>query len=1094
MSDDASLLRTGSACRQAIAACLAGLCLAAMLASPARAAESLDDWRREVADTRRLAENNPPLAHVIAHRLHAALPVDAPPADRARVLNLLARAEIYLAHAEEAATHAEGALKTAQAGGDKEGQAEANLTTALVAINQGRIDTMGTAIMSALTLLEGVDRPDLLGEAMLRTAMLYRRRGQMEASVTIAMQTMDIAQRNGDPLFLTYALQGMAISMDQAGRHAEAEAYYDRMAEQARLAGSRHLEAYAALGKSGEAARTGRPVEAEAAAREAIAIFRAGSTYFSVAHAQYALADILRSQGRIREALRLLDDSAAIYERYPNKIGLWWVLNTRSADRQALGMTGAATEDAERAYALAKDIDSHVYLTASARQLASLAAARGDFRQAYEYAAQANKTAAEGAQKDASQQLDHLMERFQTEAKQKQIEALTRQTEQNAQEQRWLWTVLAASFLLLAVTGVFLARQRRSNRLQAELNAQVQQASRRLQATLDAVPDLLFEMDLDGRIHDCHSPRADLLTLPPEQLLNRPLHEILPPEATEACLSALAEAESRGYSIGKQYALALPQGSAWFELSVARKSDAADRQPRFIVLARDITERKRIENALRFIANAGGKQDFLAELTRHVGETLGVAYVLIDKLADDPAIAETVTLYAKGAILPNLRYPLAGTPCDEVAGKRVCCYPRGVQALFPEDTLLVDMGAESYAGVPLWDSTGQPIGLIAVLDDKPMEDETAVTQLLQIVAPRAAAELERARSDAQLQASEQAFRALVENSPDSVVRYDRECRRVYVNPAALSHFGCPLEEVLGRTSQQYSPYLDADHFVRLLGHVLDTGDVLTEEQTFRSAEGSIRWGHTRLVPEYGPDGVIASVLSTVRDITELKMAETRLRESYNLLQELSSRRETAREEERKRIAREIHDELGQQLTALRLKVNLLNFQFGSATPGLREATGNVLAMVDQTIQVARDVSTSLRPAALDMGIVAALDWLATTFERNTGISCELMALQEELRLDEDRAMVLFRIAQESLTNAARYSEASHVRISLEEGEDGQVLQIADDGKGFDPDLARTHKFGLVGIKERALAVGGSTTIDTAPGQGTRIRVTIPTRK
>lgn len=1438
------------------------LLVAAGLPGAAQAGNGLENWRREVAATRHLADNNAPAAFGEANRLQAALPAEAGAADRALVLNLRARTEVYLGLTEPAAAHAENALQIARTNGDKIGQAEAHLNIALNSVNQGRIAANGKASSDALAILDGVDRPDLLGEAMLRASMMYRRNGQQETSVTLAIQSLDMARRSGHPLFLAYALQGMGIATEFSEHYVESEKYYREMLAQAGIAGAKRLEATALQGISTAESATGRIPDAEKHAREAVALFRATGTTFAVSNGLFRLADMLRRQGHGKEALALLDEVVEIYDRNPNQIGMWWALNTRSADHLALGQLGPATADAERAYALARDIGAPVYLTGSARQLAALAAAREDYRRAYTLSVEATETAARGERERASEHLEKLTERYQSEARQRQIEELTRQAYSHAQEQRWLWTVLAASLLLLAVTGGFLLRQRRTNRLLAELNAQVEQSSRKLQATLDAVPDLLFEIDLDGRIHDYHSPRTDLLLIPPEQLAGRTMAEILPPEAEETCMAALREADENGTSSGKQYALSLPQGTAWFELSVARKPHAPNRIPRFIVLARDITERKhtehellllqrainhssdalfvkdirtnrfvsvndaacrslgysrsellgmtpldidpditaeaiaqshetmepdkphmletrhrskdgrlfpveitgaffedngvhyaiaqvrnitareRIENTLRFIANPSGELNFLTALARHLGETLGAAYVVIDRLADEAAVAETVALYANGGIAPNMRYALADTPCNNVAGKRTCCYPSDVQALFPKDALLVDMGVESYAGVPLWDSTGRPIGLIAIMDDAPITDEAAVMQLLQIAAPRAAAELERARSDAQLHASEQAFRALVEHSPDNIVRYDLECRRIYANPTVLKLFDCPAEELLGKTPFEHSPFREAPRFVELLRHVIETGEEAIDEQPFRTLAGEMRWGHVRMVPEYGPDGAVAGVLAVGRDITDvkknmqrfqaladnfpdllllfdsacrftyanpvaantfgvateavvgrrldelgegggikqdaeleegirhtfatgmptereagwdtgqskqifemryipekdaagkivsvmgigrnvtrlreaeqalraserefrtlaenspniivrydrqcrrlyvnpayleqteltrdqavsvlpdqnwrpdismpvaeykttlrkvmttgertemhlswtkqktgevvhhaltfvpeydlqgniigalaiganitaLKAAEYRLQESYDLLKELTSRRETAREEERKRIAREIHDELGQQLTALRLKVNLLNFQFGGHTPPLREATADLLGMVDNTIQVARNVATSLRPAALDMGIPPALDWLAGEFQRNTGIRCELGPMPADLPLDEEQSVVFFRIAQESLTNVARHAGASRVRISLDIAEGGPVLEIADDGVGFDPQAFRLHKFGLVGIRERALAVGGTADIDSLPGQGTRVRVSIP---
>ncbi|HEX8963422.1 MAG TPA: GAF domain-containing protein [Rhodocyclaceae bacterium] len=162
-------------------------------------------------------------------------------------------------------------------------------------------------------------------------------------------------------------------------------------------------------------------------------------------------------------------------------------------------------------------------------------------------------------------------------------------------------------------------------------------------------------------------------------------------------------------------------------------------------------ERKRVDEALLFVAQRGwqaGGEDFFNALAQFLGEKLDMDYALIDRIDDDPDMAETVALYAKGAITPNLRYALKGTPCENVMGRRLCVYPHGIQQLFPEDALLPGMGAESYVGIPLWDSKGLPIGLIAVMGTKPMPDDAPVTHLLQLVATRAAAELERRRSDA----------------------------------------------------------------------------------------------------------------------------------------------------------------------------------------------------------------------------------------------------------------------------------------------------------------------------------------------------------
>jgi len=173
----------------------------------------------------------------------------------------------------------------------------------------------------------------------------------------------------------------------------------------------------------------------------------------------------------------------------------------------------------------------------------------------------------------------------------------------------------------------------------------------------------------------------------------------------------------------------------------------------FVGLVYDLTERKRVEDALVFVAQRGwqaSSENFFNALALFLGEKLDMDYVLIDRISEDPEMAETVALFAKGALAPNLRYALKGTPCENVMGKNLCVYTQGIQQRFPDDPLLPGMGAESYLGLPLWDSTGRPLGLIAVMSCKPIADDAPVTQLLQLVATRVAAEMERKRAEQEI--------------------------------------------------------------------------------------------------------------------------------------------------------------------------------------------------------------------------------------------------------------------------------------------------------------------------------------------------------
>ncbi|MET3229045.1 UNVERIFIED_ORG: PAS domain S-box-containing protein [Burkholderia sp. 1263] len=343
-----------------------------------------------------------------------------------------------------------------------------------------------------------------------------------------------------------------------------------------------------------------------------------------------------------------------------------------------------------------------------------------------------------------------------------------------------------------------------------------------------------------------------------------------------------------------------------------------------------------------------------------------------------------------------------------------------------------------------------------------------------------------------LRASEVAFRTLAENAPEMIVRYDRDCRYSYVNPRFEQINGIRAADAVGKTPAELSAAAmpELQMITATLDQVMTSGIGAKVDLTWERDGKPVGW-HVSAVPEHDADGETRGALTIWTDITARMEAELRLRESYALLQELTSLRETAREEERKRIAREMHDELGQQLTALRLGVSAMRIEFARDNSVLAERFQDLLSLADGTMQVVRNVVASLRPAALDAGIVAALEWLAAEFSRDGRVVCRLRIPDDNLVLDEERAVALFRIVQEALTNVARHAGASEVTISLEQVEQYWNLEIRDDGRGFDSTAPRAKSFGLVGMRERALMLGGEISVHSAPGSGTSIAVRIP---
>jgi len=240
------------------------------------------------------------------------------------------------------------------------------------------------------------------------------------------------------------------------------------------------------------------------------------------------------------------------------------------------------------------------------------------------------------------------------------------------------------------------------------------------------------------------------------------------------------------------------------------------------------------------------------------------------------------------------------------------------------------------------------------------------------------------------------------------------------------------------------------------------------------------------IAAFGADG--HESVAFVVDLTERKEIERRRQESCEMQQALTSRCETAREEERKRIAREMHDELGQHLTALRMHAFLLQKKLGDGNPELVDETTSMITIIDETVRVVRGVIASLRPAALEAGIVAAIEWLVAEFNRNGRTVCHLCVEDANIIMSEERAIVLFRLAQEALTNVVRHAAANTVIITLQQSSQGCQMEIRDDGRGFDALSRRNQSFGLAGMKERAMMIGGQLTIMSSLGVGTTVTV------
>ena len=349
---------------------------------------------------------------------------------------------------------------------------------------------------------------------------------------------------------------------------------------------------------------------------------------------------------------------------------------------------------------------------------------------------------------------------------------------------------------------------------------------------------------------------------------------------------------------------------------------------------------------------------------------------------------------------------------------------------------------------------------------------------------------DRMRAERHLRESEQKYRAIFEGTFDGIMLVDEAGMIAEYNREILQLSGMAEEQFKKMRVWEFRPADKVEFAKGVFLQIMNAGETGAAEFKYKKPDGQVIQVEARGARLMIGDRSYLKCI--VRDITERKAAEMRLKEYPRLLRQLSQQGVTSREAELKRIAREIHDELGQLMTALRMDISLLRIRFAEHDPVLMNLIRDMLMLVDKAIAGIRNVSTNLRPSVLDMGLVPAISWLAEEFSKRSGASCNLRVADDMDGMNEMRTLILFRIVQESLTNAARHSQARHVEIGVKKSGDCVCIEIRDDGVGFDTIGVQEKKsFGLMGIKERALAAGGKVEVTSTPGRGTLISVDIP---
>lgn len=296
----------------------------------------------------------------------------------------------------------------------------------------------------------------------------------------------------------------------------------------------------------------------------------------------------------------------------------------------------------------------------------------------------------------------------------------------------------------------------------------------------------------------------------------------------------------------------------------------------------DISDRKRTDDAIKTIASAVSStsgDDFYNELVTNIAEMFDADFAFIGLLDQHDAMKiNTFVFYSHGKIIPNITYDLKGTPCSNVVGKSACTYPNHVQDLFPDDEILVDLGVDSYIGLPLFSNEDTPVGIIVVMDSKPMENTTEMEEVLKIFVARTEAELEKKKSNEIIQKLSLA----VEQSPNIIIITNAEGKIEYVNPAFTTTTGYSKNEVLNKNPSIIKSGEMSDEFYKNLWNTIRAGDTWAGEFHNRKSNGELYWNEAKISSIKNVRGEITHFLSIQSDITDKKQTEQKLRRSQKM--------------------------------------------------------------------------------------------------------------------------------------------------------------------------------------------------------------------
>ena len=680
--------------------------------------------------------------------------------------------------------------------------------------------------------------------------------------------------------------------------------------------------------------------------------------------------------------------------------------------------------------------------------------------------------------------------------------------------------LLAISIPLICVTSV-LQERRRAEAALARNEREARSQLAELSAIYRAAPTGLAFVDTEFRYVSINDHLAEMNHLPAAAHIGRTLRQVLGDEVANQIEPLYREVIKTGQPVVNRE---IRRPSADQKAPEVRLvSYHAVKNARGEVLGvsavvKDITARKRAEETLRNIAagvSAKTGETFFQSLAEHISSALQVEYAFVCEVHEGGACARTIASYVNGAAAENVDYELAGTPCEQVLRLGIAIYLQGVQGSFPEDAMLREIGAESYLGVCLKDSTGKALGLMAVMSRKPFVNVEATQDMLSIFAARASAELERKQAEDRLRTreqdlrmSEERYREVVETQTDLVCRYLPDGTLTFANEAYCRFFGHPREKIIGRKFFAFIPEANRAAAIEHVAALNSERVSLTVEHEVILPDGTIGWQHWVDYPILGPDGEVTEFQGIGRDITDRKHVE-----EANLKLAHASRLAMVGE-----LTAMVVHELSQPLSAMLCNTRAAELMLQNSHPpeikDLLDILGDIQRDNQRTSESVRRMRTLLRVRKLELTsldlteLVAEVLQIARREAARRRVQIKIEADHDFSPVKGDRVhlqQVLLNLIFNGMDAMADTPEAKrNLLIRMSENGNGVEVAISDAGQGIPLDRLPHIFDAFFTTKAEGLGLGlsiskwiieahrGRILAENAANGGATFRFTLPT--